>query len=298
MTSQMNHVLSFYAQPDRLTDPREHADLLADLPSDLPSLCALVQGVMVHIFWAERYGLHLSPERASEVNLRRADRLLARMRELDARPLSQARDLEKKLVGNCRDFSVLLTTLLRYQGVPARARCGFGTYFIPGHYEDHWCVETWRAEEQRWVMVDAQLDALQREGLGIDFDPCDMPAGKFITGGLGWKLCRSGQADADHFGIADMHGLWFVRGDLVRDLAALNRREMLPWDGWGLVEGGDPAISADDLALLDRAAELTLAGNDRFDEMRALYEGSDSLRVPATITCYGQSGFQKVTWEA
>jgi hypothetical protein len=30
-----------------------------------------------------------------------------------------------------------------------------------------------------------------------------------------------------------MHGLWFSAGNLVRDIAALNNRETLPWDFWG-----------------------------------------------------------------
>jgi hypothetical protein len=31
----------------------------------------------------------------------------------------------------------MLTSILRYQGIPARTRCGFGKYFLPGHFEDH-----------------------------------------------------------------------------------------------------------------------------------------------------------------
>ena len=58
-------------------------------------------------------------------------RQLAAIAALDPRPLAEARLLERRLVGNCRDFSVLLAALLREQGTPARARCGFGRYFLP-----------------------------------------------------------------------------------------------------------------------------------------------------------------------
>ena len=70
-------------------------------------------------------------------------------------------------------------------------------------------------------------------------------------------MCRSCQADPDKFGIFDMHGLWFIRGNLVRDLLALNKIELLPWDGWGLTSKDEQDISPDDLALLDRIADLT-----------------------------------------
>jgi len=226
--------LAYYAQPGRMTDPGPHAKLLDALPRDLPSLVKALQGVMVHIFWAESYGLALTDERKAEVNLRRVDKQLARIVELDGRPLSEPRPHERKLVGNCRDFGVMLTAVLRHQGVPARARCGFGTYFIPGHYEDHWVGEYWDAAQGRWVLVDAQLDELMLDALKPDFDPLDTPRDRFIVGGTAWQLCRSGAADPDHFGIFDMNGLWFVRGDLLRDFLALNKEEILPRDGgWG-----------------------------------------------------------------
>jgi len=36
----------------------------------------------------------------------------------------------------------------------------FGAYFEPDRYEDHWVCKYWTVDEGRWVMVDAQLDAL------------------------------------------------------------------------------------------------------------------------------------------
>ena len=96
--------------------------------------------------------------------------MLARITEFDSQPLTIARPLDRKFVGNCRDHSTLLCSILRQQGVPARARCGFGAYFMPNHYEDHWVCEYWNAAQQRWILVDAQLDQLQREALNIPFD--------------------------------------------------------------------------------------------------------------------------------
>jgi len=162
------------------------------------------------------------------------------------------------------------------------------------HFEDHWVCEYWKADKRRWVMVDPQLDALQRKVLQIKFDPYDMPPGRFLPGGQAWQLCRSGQADPDHFGISDMHGLWFVRGDLLRDLASLNKMELLPWDCWGLIEGEDKNLSADDMALLDRVAALTLADNSAFAEMRPLYESDERLRVPSVVKSYAAAGAQIV----
>ncbi len=287
-------LFQYYATPGLMTDPHEHAARLDHLPTDIPALCETIQGLLVHVFWAERMGLVISEERKQEVGLRSIARKLVRIQELDAAPLAQARPLDKRLVDNCRGYAMFLVGILRHQGVSARARCGFGKYFLPNHYEDHWVCEYWRADEARWVLVDPQLDSFQIKTLGIAFDPCDVPRDQFITGGAAWRLCRSGQADPDQFGIFDMHGLWFVRGNLVRDFAALNKVELLPWDGWGVINKTDVEMTAEENALLDHIAELAVSDNTAFDAVRALYEGDARLRVPPVIKSFTAAGPQDV----
>jgi hypothetical protein len=128
---ELTDPLEYYACPELMTDPGEQARLLDGLPSEIPALCQVVQGLLLHIFWAERYGVKLSDERKQEVQIRSVARKLVRIRELADWPLAVPRPPEKKLAGNCRDFALMLCAILRHQGVPARARCGFGTYFTP-----------------------------------------------------------------------------------------------------------------------------------------------------------------------
>jgi len=268
---------TYYASPGLMTDPQPHAALFDPLPAELPELVKVVQGLMIHIFWAERYGLTLSEARKEEVQFRRVSRQLARILELADRPLIEARPLEQKLVGNCRDFSVMLCAMLRHQGIPARARCGFGTYFLPDHYEDHWVAEYWHADEDRWVLVDAQLDEFQQKELNIQFDPLDVPRDQFIVGGQAWQMCRTGGADPEKFGIFEWHGIWFVRGNLIRDFLSFNKVEILPWDGgWGYLKD-ETDMEAD---LMDHIATLTLAGDEAFAEIRTMYEQDSRFHPP------------------
>ena len=69
----------------------------------------------------------------------------------------------------------------------------------------------------------------------------------------------------------------------MRDLAALNKVESLPWDAWGAMLGPDRPLDDDQLRSFDRLAALTRDPDAAFDELRARYEGDDSLRVPATV---------------
>ncbi len=297
MNTNLDAMLDYYALPAPMTSPGEYASLLQGLPRDIPALCRVVQGVMVHVFHLQRYGLELGPERKAEVQLRSAARILARTRALHDAPLVSPRPPEQRVVGNCRDFTVLLCTLLRHLGIPARARCGFATYFIPGHHEDHWVCEYW-ADEGRWALADAQLDGVQCAALGIDFDVYDVPRDRFLTGGVAWQRCRAGEADPATFGIFDMQGLGFVRGDLLRDLAALNKVELLPWDCWGVILAQEDPMTPEQLALCDRAAEQTLAGIAGFGEMRPFYEESAGVRVPPVIMSFEGMEPQPVDLEA
>ena len=134
-----------------------------------------------------------------------------------------------------------------------------------------------------------QLDDFQYQELDIGFDPLDVPRDQFIVGGKAWLYCRNGEADPDSFGIFDLRGLWFVRGNLIRDIAALNKVELLPWDGWGLIDCKDESISHEELTLLDNISSMTSDEVDFFS-VRNAYETNEGLLVPPIIKSYTQSG--------
>lgn len=276
-------ILDFYTQPSVMTSPGRHAALFEALPRDVGELARIEQGLLLHEHIAPAYGEQLSDERRREVHLRRVEAMIDQLLTHDGRPLSVARPPGDRLIGNCRDITLLLVAVLRLQGIPARARCGFGSYFEPGTFADHWVCERWATAEGRWILSDAQIDELQRGLFHADFDLMDVPYDRFLIAGDAWARCRAGQADPSKFGILDMQGLWFIAGNLIRDAAALNNMEMLPWDVWGAMAGPGEQMEEEQLAFLDRLAALTRAPDASFAELRELYESDDRLRVPATV---------------
>jgi hypothetical protein len=271
-------ILSYYAQPAPMT--ALPADLAGKTPSSVSEIFSLVQGLMMHRFWAGAYGETLTAERDAQAQLRSSADMLAVVASLDPAPLTKARPPSRRLIGVCRHFSVLATALLRLHGRPARARCGFGTYF-DGTPVDHWVVEYWDGDA--WKLGDPQMDAVQRGALKLDFDPLDVPRERFLVAGEAWRRCRVGEADPVSFGIMHLRGLWFVGGNVVRDLAALNKAELLPWDVWGLAPGSDGDFSPGAQATLETAARLGRDPDANFDELRRLYLASSDLRVPASV---------------
>ncbi len=265
-----------YATPGRMTDAAQ----LATLPSDVPALAEIGHGLLLHEHWAAAYGVTFDAGRRTTVHIRPVDRLLERVSAISARPLTVARPPAERVAANCRHFTVLMVSALRAHGVPARARCGFGGYFTPGFFEDHWVCEYWTGSG--WRLVDAQLDAKQRETLAIDFDVLDVPRDRFLVAGEAWRRWRAGVAAESDFGLSvtKESGAWWIAGNLMRDAAALLRIELLPWDEWGAMPPPGAVVEGELAALFDRLADATL---DPSAADVASVMADPRLRVPPTV---------------
>ncbi len=270
--------LDYYATPGVMTDLAPHAALVDELPRNVASLATIVSQLVMHRFWAQAYKTAIAPERDKEQGIRSAAAMVQRIVDIDPRPLAAPRPPDARVVGICRHFATLLTAFLRHQGVPARARCGFATYFEQGKYVDHWVTEYWNDVEQRWIMVDAQLDGVQVAAVKPDFDPLDVPRERFWVAGQAWQRIRRGDVDGNLFGIAHMWGQWYAGGNLRLDVCSLNKVELLPWDVERL-----PSDVDDDL--LDSVAALSAGDAPAIDGLRTLYASDPRLRpAPETIT--------------
>ena len=80
-----------------------------------------------------------------------------------------------------------------------------------------------------------------------------------------------------------MRGWAFVRGDLMRDFAALNKVELLPWDSWGYMTATDDEAATLDLEMMDTLADLSNHADTRFDDLRHLAESDSCLRIPEWV---------------
>jgi hypothetical protein len=145
---------------------------------------------------------------------------------------------------------------------------------------DHWIVEFWNG--QKWQRADFQIDAMQRQKLHLDFDPLDQPSGRFLTAGRAWQQCRSGQTSASKFGFADESGYFFIAMNIVRDLAALQGYEMLPWDDWGNMPADEAAMTSERMERYDALAALTADPDNHFEELATAWADPE-LRVPETV---------------
>lgn len=220
-----------------------------ELPVDVTSLCRIVQGVLIHSDWLTAYGVGEAQFRTVSRETLPLARRLRQIAELDGSALAESRAPDRRAVGTCRDYALMLCGMLRQQGVPARVRCGFAAYFRRP-WEDHWVCEYWR--DGRWRFADAQLDGIIAPRLGIGFDPANLPDGMFMAAGEAWRRCRSGEFDPMSFGHGEQAaGLWFVRVNVMRDHQSVNGRETSDWDTWRQATAAHHSLSEAECAAAD-----------------------------------------------
>lgn len=279
-------LLDYYTGQSVASSPGRHAALVDELPSKPGDVARAVQGLLIYEWVAKPlYGVDLPDERRAETHLRTVEDLVEAMLALDDRALTARRKPEHRVVGICRHFMLLAVAILRHHGIPARSRGGFGNYFVTDKYEDHWVCEYWDHAGQQWKLLDPQFDEKFIDALGIEHDITDVPREKFWTASAAWRACRSGEADPMDFGIQThgMRGLWFVAGSLVRDLATLNKVEVLPWDVWGEQPPPDTDVTPEVLTLFDELAELTADPDMNHEQIRSRFTTDARLSVPATV---------------
>jgi hypothetical protein len=271
--------LDTWRQPATMSDAGVRASQFDCLPGDVGGLAKVLQGLLIHEHMPDFYGVTLSDRQRDEPHVRSVEEILGRIAAHDPRPLAEARPPGERFAGCCRHYTLMHVAMLRNRGIAARARCGFGAYFVKDMFIDHWVTEYFDDTKRRWVLVDSQIDARQREKFGVDFDTLDVPRDEFVVAGDAWRLCRSGKAKPQAFGVLNMFGLWFIASNVIRDVAALNNREMLPWDVWG---GMTPIDAEVDLDFIDRLAALSHEPDKHLDALRAAYDDRRAA-VPSTV---------------
>jgi hypothetical protein len=236
-THQVNETsaVHFWSSPTERTDLSAMKEWTGPLRSPSVDLFSVTQGLVIHaIAMLERDHPVTEAQRCSK-DPSAIDILRVAVR-LNAAPLAQPRDWNQLVVGDCFHSAILYCALLRDAGLPARARCGFVGYLIPGLWTCHWVVERW---DQRWILDDPDVNLR-------DLDPS-----AFRSGADAWHRCRSDD-DPSLYGLPDSTGWHELQGSVVCDVAALAKDEHLAYVRWPLAR--QPLATHEEELWLDEAA--------------------------------------------
>ena len=267
-----------YAVQTEFSDPGVHAGLFDALPDDVAGIGAVVRNLLIHYRGG---GIEFTGDRLAEIDHRWVSAMLTTDQKRNGTALAVPREPVDRLVGCCRDYTLMFVSALRHKGIPARSRIGFAVYFASGFNHDHVVAEYWNGD--RWVMIDPELDPAGDH----PFNTLDMPKGPFLSAAEVWLGVRAGDLDPDLFGVdpgLPIRGGWFIRNYVHFQHAHLQGDELLLWDNWGTMSG---SLDGADVDLTDQVARLLVA-SDNGDETAAK-ELTDLYRTNPALTFTGRA---------
>ncbi|MFC6162525.1 transglutaminase-like domain-containing protein [Kribbella jiaozuonensis] len=275
------------ARHSAFSDPGRHGRLLREL-SGIEEICTAATNLVFH-YRAEEHLLR--DDRRDEINSRWVSTILDIDQARHPGPLLDPRPPGDRVAGCCRDHSLLAVAALREQGIPARTRVGFTSYFPrpPDFRGDHVVAERWNGT--RWQRFDPELEPGSRS-----FDVRDLPTGEgapFETAAEVWSGYRAGRLDPARYGVAaesELSGPGFIRTYVIMEVLHRYGHEALLWDEVGTaITDSD----ADEIARLLLAADAGDSAAE--DHLHRQLQTDAKLRPASTITQLSPYGDPPVT---
>ncbi len=289
-------ILDFYLQFSQYTDPGPYKKLLQrSLPNNVREIGLLVRKQLIHRMTLKngntgsnkdlRYGdmtkvpWYRQPE--DDVFITTSS-MLAELFRRDRRGLTLDRSAENKLVLTCRFTAILMASLLKLKGIPARVRSGFSPYFevegLPGgKSDDHWINQYWDKKESRWVTID--VDGSLEDYL--KFDPYDIPPGTFDFSPDAWLAVRGGKIDGQHFyNAGGTGGLIAIAWELFYDFHCLMSDEIIYHHTPEITHFRKfDKLSGKQLKEIDILAQFMLDPDKNFDALQNIWETKKEFRL-------------------
>ena len=192
------------------------------------------------------------------------------------------RKVEDKIHVTCRGETLLLTSILKAKGIPARARSSFVEYLRhDGVYYDHWITEYYNYKENRWVLVDADNQWGDKK---IDFDLNDIPRDKILFGADAYLKLRNNEINSENILYASEPatlGLKAAIRALFYDFHSLMNDEIIFDFVPRYILLKDFELSEDELRELDYLANLLLNPNENFAKIKDIWAKNLKFRIMA-----------------
>lgn len=284
-------ILEFYLKTSIFTNWGPYREYYQSLPSDLEELSELLLEQTIHRTELKRSSIALNQTGKSEDGIAEnypwygyrshddilltAPAIMAELNRLDDRGIFHGREISKKVVITCRYVAILLASILKAKGIPTRVRSGFASYFrCDGKFCDHWIIEYYKKEENRWVIVDPDTDSGD--------DHTDMDRKDFGWIAKIWLDVRSGKEKIENYIHGGSYqGLSMLAEALFFDFHALMGNEIsyLFFPSYMDSDKEFFDFSKEDLKELDDLATLMLDPDKNFSELLYIFNYDKKMRV-------------------
>lgn len=287
-------ILNFYLKTSIYTNYGPYKEYFKCLPDNMEELTSLLLEQTIHRTELVRSSIKLNQTgeskdgvatnyswykyRSHDDILLTAPSIMAELNRLDDRGIFHGREISKKVVITCRYVAILLASILKAKGIPTRVRSGFASYFREdGIFVDHWIIEYYKGEENRFVIVDPDPDSGEKH--------TDMNKEDFGWIAKIWLDVRSGKDSIDkyvHGGF--LKGLGMLARTLFFDFHALMGDEISYLFFPAFIDNDKKFfnLSLEELKELDDLALLMLDPDKNFSELLYIYRNDKKMRILST----------------
>lgn len=283
-------VLDHYLEYGMFTYPGLYKDYFKSLPNNIEEIGYLLRWSFIHRTTLDAGNTFTNSDlkfgdmkkvpwyrQAEDDNLATATAIIAELFRRDGKGLTKERLVEDKVVLTCRHIAILMASILKAKGIPARVRSGFAEYWpwakVSG---DHWINQYWDKKGERWVSLD--VDGSFHD---TGFDMYDIPDGKFDFSANAWLDVRQNKAAGKHFWNSDgTKGLIVIAWELFYDFHSLMNNEVIYLHHPKLVLYSEfSKLPEDKLKEIDQLAELMLEPDENFSKLQKIWETNKEYRL-------------------
>ena len=282
----MKEILDFYKQTSLYTDLGLYKYFCKNLTNDINELCTLQRKQIIHpivfkdsnirneekTFWGDMTKVPITRMDYEDDLFPTAISMISELLRKD-NMYHEDRKAENKIHITCRGQAILLASILKAKGYPARVRSGFAPYI---HYDgtayDHWITEYYDEKEKRWVLVDADEHCPDHE---MGFDLNDIPRNKFIFGAeayLGMRNKMYKDEEIHYSSNPPTLGLKASLRCLFYDYHALMNDEIIFLHLPKYIQDSKFELKEDEYIELDYLAKLLREPDNNFEELRNIWK--------------------------
>jgi formylglycine-generating enzyme len=272
-------VLDFYRQYSSFTDPGEYAYLYNNLPDSLPELCSLIKSQFIHPFALSQYRDQIPKERWNEsVKYTTVKSILKGLLSYDSRGFVNDRKPEDRLVLHCWHCSILLASILKYRGIPARVCYGHAAYLVPGFHTGHVICEVWNKNENRWMLVDPSTDRI------------DFSREEFAFSNDSWLKMQKKEIDPNLYGMPgnndNYNGLVSIVSTVCLDLASILGNEYTIYQYAQILNyafQNNNQLPKEQIEILNRISKLMKSVNsENLSKLQEIYNNTLQIQITET----------------
>jgi hypothetical protein len=183
---------------------------------------------------------------------------------------------ENRLVLGCRHNAILLASILKYRGIPARVRIGHVTYLKPGFHLSHTICEVWNENDKRWMLVDPSTNMV------------DFSREKFDFSNDLWLKMQNEEIDPSQYGSPGRYtGLVSILGKVSPDLASILGTEYPVNQYAPILEyafQNNNQLTSKHIETLNRISELMKSIDaDNLLKLQEIYNNTPEIQITKTF---------------